>query len=419
MKKQILNPDTVTRPLGDYAQAVRAGDLLFISGQIALDRAGNFIGEGDARAQTRQVFENIRAILQTAGGTLDDIVKMTAFLTDMNDRLACAEARREVIPRDFPAMTLCEVSHLVLPQAKVEVEAIALLPQRSTITTDTGHSVPAPVSEFRTRSATHETSSMSTGRGIQLDGKCALVVGASRGIGRAIALALARAGADVAVAARTVAGIESVAGAIRDIGRRALALGLDVTQLAAIPSAVERTSRELGRLDVLVNAAGLSIPRAALELTPEDWDRILDVNLKGTFFTCQAVARHMIEQGRGRIINIASSTSLGAISGVAPYGASKGGVSGLTRQLAVEWGPYGITVNAVAPGWTRTAFTERRFSDPAWFEATLKRIPLGRVAEPEDLGGVAVFLASDHSAYVTGQTIHVEGGLTIDLTTRV
>lgn len=391
MKKQILNPGTVTRPLGDYSQAVRAGDFLFISGQIALDSAGTFVGEGDARAQTRQVFENIREILETAGATLDDIVKMTAFLTDINDRRACAETRRDFISHDFPAMTLCEVSRLVIPEAKIEVEAIALLSSRRSV----------------------------MDRGIQLDGKHALVVGASRGIGRAIALALAEAGADVAIAARTVPDTEQVVGAIRDLGRRGFALELDVAQIPAISSVVDRAFEQLGRLDVLVNAAGVTIPRAALELTPEEWDRVFDVNLKGLFFTCQAAARHMVNQAGGRIINIASSTSVGAISGVAPYGASKGGVSGLTRQLAVEWAPYGITVNAIAPGWTRTALTERRFSDAAWYQATLKRIPLGRMAEPEDLCGLAVFLASEQSAYVTGQTLYVEGGLTIDLTTRV
>jgi reactive intermediate/imine deaminase len=419
-RKQILNPDTVTRPVGDYAQAVRAGDFLFISGQIALDRAGNFVGEGDARAQTRQVFENIRAILHTAGGTLDDIVKMTAFLTDMKDRMACAEARREVIPSDFPAMTLCEVSQLVIPQAKIEVEAIALLPQdasaraQETSATRPSPAPPTPRSPVPAAAVGHVST-----QGIRLDGKCALVVGASRGIGRAIALALAGAGADVAVAARSVAAIETVAGAIRDLGRRSFALELDVTQFPAISPAVDQAHRALGRIDVLVNAAGRTIPQPALELTHEDWDRILDVNLKGAFFISQVVARHMKQQGAGRIINIASSTSHGAISGLAPYGASKAGISGLTRHLAVEWAPYGITVNAVAPGWTRTAFTERRFSDTAWFNATVKRIPLGRVAEPEDLGGVAVFLASDDSAYLTGQTIYVEGGLTIDLTTRM
>jgi 2-iminobutanoate/2-iminopropanoate deaminase len=130
MRRETLNPDTVSRPIGDYSQAIRAGDLLFISGQIALDRAGKFVGKGDARVQTRQVFDNIRHILEAAGATFDHVVKLTALLTDIGDRQACSEIRREFIPRHFPAMTLCEVSRLAIPEAKIEVEAIALLPER-------------------------------------------------------------------------------------------------------------------------------------------------------------------------------------------------------------------------------------------------------------------------------------------------
>jgi len=126
-RKRILNPDTVSRPIGDYSQAVRAGDLLFISGQVALDRDGRFVGRNDPQAQTRQIFQNIDSILAAAGGTIDDIVKLTALLTDMRDRQACADARREWIPRDFPAMMLCEVSRLAIPDARIEVEAVALL----------------------------------------------------------------------------------------------------------------------------------------------------------------------------------------------------------------------------------------------------------------------------------------------------
>ncbi len=259
---------------------------------------------------------------------------------------------------------------------------------------------------------------MSFKGGIHLAGKRALVVGASRGIGRAIAVALAEAGADVAVAARTLPDVEELAREIEQLGRRGLAVGLDVGDIEAIAPVIEHAADRLGGLDILINSAGTTIRKPATEFTSDEWDQVLTVNLKGLFFTCQAAARLMIAQGSGRIVSIASATSHGAVANIALYGASKGGVSALTRHMALEWAPLGVTVNALAPGWVRTAMTAPRFADPVWAPSTLKRIPAARFAEPEDMAGLAVFLASDHSAYLTGQTIYVDGGLTIELTTR-
>ncbi len=243
-----------------------------------------------------------------------------------------------------------------------------------------------------------------------LAGKVALVTGGSRGLGRGIALALARAGADVAVASRNRAALEEVAGEIRELGRRSVAVVADVSRVDEAKRTVEETTSALGKLDIVVNAAGVNQRCPSLEVTEELWDFILDTNLKGTFFVCQAAAAVMREEGGGSIINIASLLSGVGIPTLAPYAASKAGVVGLTRVLAAEWGPLGIRVNCIAPGYFRTAMTKSLFSDPNWYARLKRQVPLGREGLPEDLAGAAVFLASDASRYVTGQVIYVDGG---------
>lgn len=243
-----------------------------------------------------------------------------------------------------------------------------------------------------------------------LKGKVALVTGGNRGLGKAIALALAEAGADVAVISKSGEGVEETVLKIQSLGRKALGIQGDV----AIPKDAHRMVQEVlekfGRLDILVNAAGVNQRIPSLEVSEDDWDWILNTNLKGTFFMSQAAGKIMISQSKGSIINIASLLSVVGIPTLAPYAASKAGVLGITRVLAAEWGPSGVRVNAIAPGYFRTRMTEKLFADPAWTQRLLQQVPLGRAGEPEDLAGITVFLASDASAYLTGQVIYVDGG---------
>ncbi|HAF70555.1 MAG: Short-chain dehydrogenase/reductase SDR [Acetothermia bacterium 64_32] len=243
-----------------------------------------------------------------------------------------------------------------------------------------------------------------------LEGKVALVTGGGRGLGRGIALALAEAGADVVVASRTLGELEAVAEEIEAKGRRALVVTGDVSVPQDARRMVEEAAGWQARLDVLVNAAGVNKRIPSLEVTEDEWDWILGVNLKGTFFVSQTAGEVMVHQGRGSIINIASLLSAVGIPTLAPYAASKTGVVGLTRVLAAEWGPHGVRVNAIAPGYFRTKMTQRLFSDPDWVTRLKRQVPLGREGLPEDLGGTAVFLASDASRYLTGQVIYVDGG---------
>ena len=247
-----------------------------------------------------------------------------------------------------------------------------------------------------------------------LDGKIALVTGASRGLGRHFALALAGAGADVVITSRTTASLDDTAKAIAALGRRVLPLALDVRDHAAIQSAVAAAHAHFGRIDILINNAGCNIRKPALDVTLEDWNTILDTNLRGIFFVAQAVARHMVAAGRGRIVNIGSATCVSGCAGLGPYGASRGGVMQLTMSLAADWGPSGVTVNCLAPGWFKTAQNAVLYENADWVKYLSDKIPLRRPGAMNDLTGALIFLASDASGYVTGQTLLVDGGITVN-----
>ncbi len=245
-------------------------------------------------------------------------------------------------------------------------------------------------------------------------GKIALVTGASRGLGKHFALALAAAGADVAITSRTTASLDETAKAITALGRRALPLALDVRDHAGIQSAVAAAHSHFGRIDILVNNAGCNIRKPALDVSWDDWNTILDTNLRGIFFVAQAVGRHMVAAGRGRIINIGSVTCVAGYAGLAPYGASRGGVKQLTMSLAADWGPSGVTVNCLAPGWFKTAQNAVLYENAEWVKYLSDRIPLRRPGAMDDLTGALIFLAGDASAYVTGQTLLVDGGISVN-----
>jgi NAD(P)-dependent dehydrogenase (short-subunit alcohol dehydrogenase family) len=249
-----------------------------------------------------------------------------------------------------------------------------------------------------------------------LSGKVAIVTGSSRGLGQYMARALARAGAAVAVTSRTLSSLNEVAREIRELGRDVFPHELDVRSHDSVQAMVEDTHRRFGRIDILVNNAGCNVRKPAVDVTPEEWDMILETNLRGPFFMAQAVARKMIPRRYGRIVNIGSVTSVFAYASLAPYCASRGGIKQLTMSLADDWGIYGITVNCLAPGWFKTQQTRVLYEDPTWVEYITDRIPLKRVGQPGDLDGAVVFLASDASAYVTGQTLLVDGGITTGAT---
>jgi len=246
-----------------------------------------------------------------------------------------------------------------------------------------------------------------------LSGKVALVTGAARGIGNAIALALANAGADVALGLRDAKTGGELAEKIRGMGRRALPLQMDVTQLGQINGAVEQAVGHFGRIDILVNNAGLAPENPAEAVTEPDFDLTLAVNLKGTFFVSQAVGKVMIRQGGGRIINLGSQAGFVALPGESIYCMTKAAISHLTRCLAVEWGKHNITVNAVAPTFVVTPGTEAALADPAMKADILERIAgLHRVGTPADVTGAVIFLASPAASLITGDTILIDGGWT-------
>jgi len=243
-----------------------------------------------------------------------------------------------------------------------------------------------------------------------LRGRKAIVTGASRGLGQAMAEALASAGAEMALTARDAASLDETLGRIEAAGGKATAFSLDVRDTEATGEVIARAAEALGGLDILVNNAGYEEIRPSLEVDDALWERIVSTNLKGSFFCAQAAARIMANQNRGAIVNLCSLTSYVGVPTAVPYGSSKSGLLGMTRALAVEWAPLGIRVNAVAPGYFRTAMTDVFYQDADWQEAMLSKIPQRRFGQMEDLAGAVLFLASDASAYVTGQCIPVDGG---------
>jgi NAD(P)-dependent dehydrogenase (short-subunit alcohol dehydrogenase family) len=245
-----------------------------------------------------------------------------------------------------------------------------------------------------------------------LQGQVALVTGAARGIGHACALALAHAGADVALGLRDVNTAKDLADKIEALGRRALRLQMDVTHLNEIQQAVDAAVKHFGRLDILVNNAGLGPSNLAENVREEDFDLTLAVNLKGTFFTSQAAGRVMIEQKYGRIINLSSQAGLAALPTESIYCMTKAAISHLTKCLAVEWGQYNITVNAVAPTFINTPGTAEALEDAAFRADVLSRIALGRIGEPMEVAGAVVFLASPAASLITGGTLLIDGGWT-------
>lgn len=244
-----------------------------------------------------------------------------------------------------------------------------------------------------------------------LTGKVAVVTGASRGLGQYLGRALARAGADLVITSRRLADLKPFQAEVESMGRRVLPLELDLRDADSIRDASDHATTHFGKVDILVNNAGCNVRKPALDVTWEDWNLVLDTNLRGSFFVAQAFARDMVERGYGRIVNIGSVTSVFGYAGIAPYCASRGGIKQLTMSLADEWGAHGVTVNCLAPGWFRTKQNAVLYENEKWVEYITDRIPLKRPGLPNDLDGAVVFLASDASAYVTGQTLLVDGGI--------
>jgi 2-deoxy-D-gluconate 3-dehydrogenase len=247
-----------------------------------------------------------------------------------------------------------------------------------------------------------------TSNPFDLTGKVAVVTGANTGIGQGLALALAGAGADIAAVGH-ISPDETIE-RIEALGRRSTFIEANLMSIEPVGRVVEETLSAFGGLDILVNNAGIIRRADAVEFSEDDWDAVMNINIKTVFFMCQAAGRHMLEQGSGKIINIASMLSFQGGIRVPSYTASKSGVAGVTRLLANEWGARGVNVNAIAPGYVATDNTAQLRADPARNQAILDRIPAGRWADPEDLGGAAVFLASRASDYVNGHVLAVDGG---------
>ena len=249
-----------------------------------------------------------------------------------------------------------------------------------------------------------------------LSGKVAVVTGASRGLGQYLGRALAKAGADLVITSRREDHLRAFQAEIEALGRRVLPLQLDVRDEASIRSMAPAAIEHFGRIDILVNNAGCNVRRPSVDITWDDWNLVLDTNLRGSFFVATSFAPHMIANGYGRVINIGSVTSVFGYGGIGPYCASRGGIKQLTMSLADEWGVHGITVNCLAPGWFKTNQNAVLYENEAWVDYLKDRIPLKRPGQPNDLNGAIVFLASDASAYITGQTLLVDGGISTGAT---
>jgi gluconate 5-dehydrogenase len=249
-----------------------------------------------------------------------------------------------------------------------------------------------------------------------LNGHVALVTGTSRGLGQYFARALARAGARLILTSRNRESLQPFETELREMGCECGSVSLDVRDEQSIRSAVDQAVSIFGKIDILVNNAGMNIRKPAIEVTWDDWNQILDTNLRGSFFVAQQVAKEMIERRYGRIINVGSVTSVAGYAGLGPYGASRGGIRQLTMSLADDWGRYGITVNCLAPGWFKTSQNKVMYENKEWVEYLCDRIPLKRPGRPDDLDGPVVFLASEESRYVTGQTLLVDGGISTGAT---
>jgi len=246
----------------------------------------------------------------------------------------------------------------------------------------------------------------------QLSNKVALITGGGRGLGRAIALAYAHAGADVAVASRTRGQIDEVAAAIRGIGRHALAVKVDVSVPQSVANMVQATQQEFGRIDILVNSAGIGGVERLAVMSDQTWDEVIKINLYGTFYSCREVVRVMIQQKEGSILNIASVAGVKGTPGFSAYAASKSGVIALTQVLALELARDHVRVNAIAPGYFRTDMNAAALDDPEIGPKIVKRIPLRRVGRPEEIGPLAVLLASDDASFITGEVYCISGGET-------
>jgi NAD(P)-dependent dehydrogenase (short-subunit alcohol dehydrogenase family) len=247
-----------------------------------------------------------------------------------------------------------------------------------------------------------------------LSGKIAIVTGSSRGLGQYFARALAQAGADLVITSRTVESLEQTRREIEGMGRKALPCLLDTRRVETIQPMVDAALRQYGRIDILVNNAGCNVRKPAVDMTADDWDTVVGTILRGAFFVSTAVVRSaMLPQKKGRIVNVGSGTSLFGMPGIAPYCAARGGMTQMTKAVAAEWAPFGITVNVLAPGWFKTAQNAVLYENPDWVAGVVARIPAGRSGLPHDMDGTVVFLASDASEYVTGQLLFVDGGFSI------
>jgi gluconate 5-dehydrogenase len=249
-----------------------------------------------------------------------------------------------------------------------------------------------------------------------LTGQTAVVTGASRGLGQYFGRALARAGADLIVTSRRFEDLTEFVAEIEAMGRKALPVELDVRDHASIVRFGQTVEAACKQVHILVNNAGCNVRKPALDVTWDDWNLVLDTNLRGSFFVAQQIARGMVQHGYGRIINIGSVTSVSGFAGLGPYCASRGGIKQLTMSLADDWGKHGITVNCLAPGWFKTEQNKVLYDDPEWVEYLKDRIPLKRPGQPNDLDGAVVFLASESSRYITGQTLLVDGGISTGAT---